>query len=86
MGEGHYIMDRGPYRILRHPSYTGALVAFLGIGIALDNWLAIATIVLLPLVAVLVRIRYEETRLAKSLGAEYGEYAARTRRLMPGVW
>jgi len=84
--EGHRVVDSGPYRILRHPSYTGALLAFLGMGIALDNWLAIATIVVLPLVAVLVRIRYEESRLAKNLGAEYAEYAARTRRLVPGVW
>lgn len=84
--DGHRVVDRGPYRILRHPSYTGGLMAFLGMGIALDNWLATATIFLLPFAAVLVRIRYEETRLAKSLGPEYSEYAARTRRLVPGVW
>lgn len=58
--EGHRVVDRGPYRILRHPSYTGALVAFLGTGIALGNWLATATIFLLPFAAVLVRIKYEE--------------------------
>jgi protein-S-isoprenylcysteine O-methyltransferase Ste14 len=82
----HAVVDRGPYRLLRHPSYTGALVGFLGIGIALDNWLAIATIVIIPLAGVLIRIRYEERLLAEQLGTQYRQYAARTRRLIPGVW
>jgi protein-S-isoprenylcysteine O-methyltransferase Ste14 len=84
--DDHKVVVRGPYRVLRHPSYTGALVGFLGIGIALDNGLAMATIVLIPLAGVLVRIWYEETRLIKEFGPQYCEYAARTRRLVPGVW
>jgi protein-S-isoprenylcysteine O-methyltransferase Ste14 len=82
----HHVVDNGPYRFLRHPSYTGALGALLGIGIALDNWLAAAAIVLIPLAAVLIRIKVEETRLTAALGPEYGQYAARTQRLIPGVW
>jgi protein-S-isoprenylcysteine O-methyltransferase Ste14 len=84
--DDHQVVDSGPYRFVRHPSYTGALAGFLGIGIALDNWLAIATIVLCPLAGVLVRIRYEETRLMTEIGQQYGEYAERRRRLVPGVW
>jgi protein-S-isoprenylcysteine O-methyltransferase Ste14 len=84
--EGHTVVDRGPYRVLRHPSYTGALAALLGIGIVLDNWISVAAIFLIPLAAVLVRIRVEEARLADALGADYSEYAARTRRLIPGIW
>jgi protein-S-isoprenylcysteine O-methyltransferase Ste14 len=82
----HSVVDRGPYRLLRHPSYTGALAALLGIGIALDSWLAAAAIFLIPFAAVLVRIRVEEARLGAALGPAYQRYAARTHRLVPGVW
>src|SRR5215469_755366 len=82
--DGHRVVASGPYRLLRHPSYTGALVAFLGVGIALDNWLSMLTLVVLPLAAILVRIHVEEAELARALGHEYQAYAHRTRRLVPG--
>jgi protein-S-isoprenylcysteine O-methyltransferase Ste14 len=84
--EGQRVVEDGPYRLLRHPSYTGLLMAFVGTGLALDNWLALACIVLLPLAAVLVRIRAEEATLGRELGEAYRAYSARTRRLVPGVW
>jgi protein-S-isoprenylcysteine O-methyltransferase Ste14 len=84
--EDHRVVATGPYRLLRHPSYTGALVAFLGVGIALNNWLSMLTLVALPLAAILVRIRVEEAELATALGQEYRSYASRTRRLVPGLW
>jgi protein-S-isoprenylcysteine O-methyltransferase Ste14 len=82
----HQVITSGPYRLLRHPSYTGALVAFLGAGIALDSWLSIAALGLIPLLAILVRIHVEETELVNGLGPDYATYASRTRRLMPGLW
>jgi protein-S-isoprenylcysteine O-methyltransferase Ste14 len=84
--DGHRVVAAGPYRLLRHPSYTGALVAFLGIGIALDSWLSALTLVLIPLLAILVRIHVEEAELTSALGQEYTTYASRTRRLVPGLW
>jgi len=84
--DDHRVVAAGPYRLLRHPSYTGALVAFLGVGIALDNWLSMLTLVALPLAAILVRIRVEEAELGTALGQEYRSYASRTRRLVPGLW
>jgi protein-S-isoprenylcysteine O-methyltransferase Ste14 len=85
--EDHCVITSGPYRFLRHPSYTGALVGFLGVGIALDNWLSILTLVVVPSVAIFVRIHVEEGRLAEALGTEYEDYSSRTRsRLIPGLW
>jgi protein-S-isoprenylcysteine O-methyltransferase len=83
---GHRVVASGPYRLLRHPSYAGGLIGFLGAGIALDSWLSMLTLVLIPLLAVLVRIRVEEAALAHGLGPDYPLYASRTRRLIPGIW
>ena len=84
--EGQHVVDTGPYRLVRHPSYTGAFIAYLGLGIALDNWLSIAAAVGLPLIPQLVRIAYEERALAEALGEDYRRYMERTKRLIPGVW
>lgn len=83
---GHRVIRSGPYRVLRHPSYTGGLAGLLGIGIALGNWLSIAALVLIPLAGILVRIRVEEAKLAHALGHDYINYATGTSRLIPGLW
>jgi protein-S-isoprenylcysteine O-methyltransferase Ste14 len=84
--EDHRVVEDGPYRLLRHPSYTGYLVAFAGFGLALDNWLALAVALVVPLAAVLIRIHREEALLVRELGEPYRSYMTRTRRLVPGVW
>ncbi len=83
---GQRVVDSGPYRLIRHPSYAGLLVALLGIGIALDSWASVAVAVGLPLLGVLRRIGEEEETLLRELGTPYRDYARRTRRLVPGVW
>jgi protein-S-isoprenylcysteine O-methyltransferase Ste14 len=84
--EGHEIVRNGPYRFVRHPSYTGGLVGLLGIGVCLESWLSMLVIVLVPLAGILVRIRVEERRLAAAFGEEYERYAAGRQRLIPHVW
>jgi protein-S-isoprenylcysteine O-methyltransferase len=82
----HQLIDAGPYRYVRHPSYTGALMAFLGLGLALANWVSLA-ILLVPLFSVFARrIRVEEAALLQGLGAQYRLYMDRTKRLIPGVY
>lgn len=84
--DGHRVVASGPCRLLRHPSYTGGLVAFLGTGIALDSSLSILAFVFIPLLAILVRIHVEEAALATALGPQYTRYASHTHRLVPGLW
>jgi protein-S-isoprenylcysteine O-methyltransferase len=82
---GHRLVTDGPYRLMRHPSYTGALVALTGLGLALDSWLSLGVLVLLPGAAFLYRIRVEERALVEAFGEEYQEYKSRVRMLLPFV-
>jgi len=82
----HRVIQAGPYRLLRHPGYAGALLALFGTGIALRNWLSLALIVVVPAIALAVRMTVEEATLRTAFGAEYAAYASRTARLIPRVW
>jgi protein-S-isoprenylcysteine O-methyltransferase Ste14 len=82
----HEVVDTGPYRLIRHPSYTGLLAIELGLGIALGTWLSIPACLLPPLIAFSARVLTEERVLARELGEPYRAYMARTYRLVPGVW
>lgn len=83
---GHEIIDTGPYRRIRHPSYTGAIAAFIGLALTLGNWASLALIVVPILWAFSRRIRVEERALANALGSPYTKYMARTKRLVPFVY
>lgn len=83
---GQELIHSGPYRLLRHPSYTGALLTVLGFGIALGNANA-ALIVIVPITAAFLwRIRIEETMLATAFPEQYPAYARETHRLIPYLW
>jgi protein-S-isoprenylcysteine O-methyltransferase Ste14 len=85
VADAQRVVDRGPFRWVRHPSYTGLLLTFLGIGLAVGNWLSLASLVIFPLMGLIVRIRVEERALLASLKG-YREYASDRRRLIPGLW
>jgi protein-S-isoprenylcysteine O-methyltransferase Ste14 len=84
--EGQRVVRRGLYRIVRHPSYTGLLLRYLGLGLAFANWLSAALVFLPLLCATLYRIRVEESALREHFGEEYAAYARATKRLVPGVF
>lgn len=84
--QGHRLIRRGPYRWLRHPSYTGVLLAFYGLGVGLGNGLSLAVIALAVSWAFLRRIRVEEAMLTRAFPEEYPDYAAHSWRLLPFVW
>ena len=80
---GQPIVETGPYCYIRHPSYTGALITLVGLGLALGNWVALLTIVVCMGVAYAYRISVEESALVAVLGEPYKEHMRRTRRLIP---
>jgi len=84
--EDHRVINRGPYRYVRHPAYLGIIVYTAGIALVASNWIAL--VVLLGGITVLfaVRIQVEERALVQALGSEYALYMQRTARLVPGIY
>jgi protein-S-isoprenylcysteine O-methyltransferase Ste14 len=80
------VVSRGPYRVLRHPSYTGLLAAFVGCGLMLGNWLGTAASSLLVLSGLIYRLLREERAMIDALGADYLAFAKDRARLVPFVW
>jgi protein-S-isoprenylcysteine O-methyltransferase Ste14 len=79
------VVDRGPYRWVRHASYSGLIIFFLGLGLALTNWMSLLVLVAVPTAGLVIRIRSEERALLAGLGEPYRRYAAVHQRLFPGV-
>jgi len=86
MQTNHQLIQSGPYRVLRHPSYTGALITMAGIGLAIGNWLAMLACVGCMLIAFAARIIVEESALAERFGAEFAEHKRRTWAVVPFIW
>ncbi|MGI8452174.1 MAG: methyltransferase family protein [Streptosporangiaceae bacterium] len=83
---GHRVVTGGPYRFVRHPSYTGIALILTGIALACDDVWGLLAVAVLAGLGLAVRIRAEERQLTDSLGEEYERFAARRKRLVPGVW
>jgi len=82
----HELVERGPFRWVRHPSYTGVLLAFVGWSLTLWNWVAMAVVLVPICVAFVRRMKVEEEALTQALGERYAEYMKRTKRLVPWVY
>jgi len=82
----HPLMDKGLYSVVRHPSYFGGSLAFLGFGLALGSWPAALVIFAGALLGYGYRIHVEEQALMQGLGERYRDYARRTKRFIPGIY
>ena len=82
---GHELVQEGPYRWVRHPIYTGLLLAIAGSALAQDLWI---DLVPGPLVFLgfWIKLRREEVWMTEQFGKAYAVYAARTARLIPFLW
>ena len=79
------VVESGPYRLIRHPSYSGVLVFLVGMGLALQSWVAIFVNVVIFAIAYGYRIIVEERVLVSELGNSYVEYMKRTKRVIPKI-
>jgi protein-S-isoprenylcysteine O-methyltransferase Ste14 len=80
------VIDRGPYRLVRHPSYAGADLSLIGIGLTCGSWWSAPLFVVPWLIAHVYRIRVEERAMLATLGERYARYSAHTWRLVPFIW
>ena len=79
------VIQTGLYRFIRHPSYAGMLLAFVGLGVYFESWLSLLLLLVPITAAVMNRISKEEAVLLTALGPRYAAYCARTKRLIPGL-
>ncbi|HEX8990904.1 MAG TPA: isoprenylcysteine carboxylmethyltransferase family protein [Anaerolineales bacterium] len=85
VAEGQTTVRDGPYRLVRHPGYLGMILMWTGASAATGNWIVLLIVLLLILAAYHYRIQSEEKMLDSTLPG-YGEYRARTWRLIPLIY
>jgi protein-S-isoprenylcysteine O-methyltransferase len=84
--DGHQLVTAGPYRWLRHPAYTGAIVTTTGLGLAFGNWGSLAALMLFPCLAIAFRIHVEERALTEQFGEAYRDFGRSRARVIPVLW
>lgn len=84
--EKHQLITKGPYSIVRHPSYLGAWMAITGTSLFLNSFIGIAISFIGMLCAYIVRIRIEEQALTETFGRAYTDYGKSVKKLIPLIW
>jgi protein-S-isoprenylcysteine O-methyltransferase Ste14 len=80
------LVKTGIYTYMRHPSYTGLLLYYLGLGLMMHNYISLVILIALPAFAVAMRIQKEEQFLSDHFGAEYRDYCIKSKRLFPFIY
>lgn len=86
VAEDQIVVEGGPYRLVRHPAYSGFLLVGLGVGLALGNVVSLILLFVPTLVATIYRVSVEELALVDGLGQPYAAYMTRTKRFVPYVY
>jgi protein-S-isoprenylcysteine O-methyltransferase Ste14 len=84
--QNHKVIENGPYRLVRHPAYSGSILTMIGLGLATQSAVAVLILAVVCGIAYGYRIHVEEPALVKELGGEYVQYMSRTKRLIPFVF
>ena len=84
--EDHHLIEKGPYRLVRHPSYTAILLVHAGAGLCFGNVLTLGVLTIPIAAALFYRMHVEEQVLVHELGPSYLEYMTRTSRLIPLIY
>ncbi len=81
---GHKIIDSGPYKYIRHPAYTGMIIAHFGVLLYFFNLITLMIFFLAFIPAIILRILVEEKTLFEIEG--YSNYSENRKRLIPLIW
>ena len=84
--EDQKLIDTGLYKFIRHPGYLGQLLIFLGLAVALSNWLSILLMMIPVTIGYIYRISVEEKFMAAQMGETYLNYQKRTKRIIPFIY
>ena len=84
--QDHEVIENGPYRLVRHPAYSGSILTMVGLGLATQSAVAVLILAVVCGIAYGYRIHVEEPALVRELGEEYSQYMNRTKRLIPFVF
>lgn len=84
--DNHALVKNGPYAFVRHPSYLGAFLAFIGSAIILEAWIGLVIAIVAMLIAYYTRIKYEEKALVQTFGEQYEVYQSETKKMLPFIW
>jgi len=79
------VITTGPYRLVRHPSYTAGIMMFMGIGLALGSWLSAALVTVAAIATYTYRVTVEERALLDTIGEAYGAYMKDRKRFIPYI-
>lgn len=82
--QDHELIQSGPYRWVRHPIYTGLLLAFLGTAMAIGEWRGLICVVIVA-VSFWFKLKLEERWMLDNFGVAYESYMQRTKALIPGL-
>ncbi len=80
------VIQHGPYRYIRHPSYSGTFLTMLGVGLAVTNWAGLLVLLLCVFLGHMYRVRIEEKALSQAIGQPYIDYMHHTKRFIPFVF
>ena len=83
VSQDQQVVQSGPYRLIRHPAYSGTFLTMLGVGLAVTNWASLAALLVCVFAGHFYRVRIEEKALMRTIGQPYIEYMQRTRRFIP---
>ncbi|GAB4180939.1 MAG: hypothetical protein Tsb002_00380 [Wenzhouxiangellaceae bacterium] len=84
--DDHQVITDGPYRIVRHPGYTGAWLLYSAIPLMLHSWYGLVVAIVLQFFAYTRRIKYEEIEMRAKLGSAYSDYARTVKTLIPYMY
>jgi len=84
--ENHQLVIAGIYKSIRHPMYASIFLYAFAQALLLSNWIAGPGCIVAFVLMFVFRLRPEERMMLEKFGQPYQDYAAKTKRLIPGIW